>query len=115
MLHEAIAELVLALTVIAMILGALAAVLVPFTLLLCDLAFELLDFSQVVILLGQICKLHLLIIVELLLNSYALLQQFAFVLGFADKVAVRLRVFLNLTFDAIDGLDDLGPLPLLLH
>ena len=115
MLHEAIVELVLAFTVTTMVLGALAAVLMPFALLLRNLAFELLDFTQVIILISQLRQLLLLIIVELLLNSHALPQQFTFVLGLVDQVAVLLWVFFDLTLDATDRLYDFGPLPLLLH
>ena len=52
--HEAIVELILALTIIAVLLGALATVLVPFRLLSAYLRFELLDLAEVVVLLPEL-------------------------------------------------------------
>ena len=70
--HEAIVELILALTIIAVLLGALATVLVPLSLLSAYLRFELLDLAEVVVLLPELLYLLFLAIVEFLLNADAL-------------------------------------------
>lgn len=70
--HEAIVELILALTIIAVLLGALATVLVPFGLLSAYLRFELLDLAEVVVLLPELLYLLFLAIIEFLLNADAL-------------------------------------------